>query len=150
VRSRRAIRSITFAPHASLPPRACASRRTCGLAFRRFGGSATIPLAVRPLGANMKSAQICLKSYKICVISRCAPFGRKYEVSPNLFKILQNLCYLCAYMLKKHARKSIFRISYLRRNAAARGIEAKPPANCQRQDAGDVADSPTRLWRGSP
>jgi hypothetical protein len=26
---------------------------------------------------------------------------------------------------------------------AARGIVAKPPANCQRQDAGDVADSPT-------
>jgi hypothetical protein len=46
-RSRRAIRSITFAP--SLPRRAFG---TCGLS--RYGGSATIPLAcgVPPLNIN--------------------------------------------------------------------------------------------------
>jgi hypothetical protein len=149
-------------------PRVGLSAPSLASLLRSFAsGSATIPLAnrtywceSRTFGAPHRPDKVEILFY-LCYLCAFVPNRR-----PDKVEILFYLCYLCAFVPNRRPDKVeiLFYLCYLcafgcnfscfilhsrAKRAAARGIEAEPPAKLRSSDAGDGADSPTRAKRGT-
>jgi hypothetical protein len=72
----------------------------------------------------MKNEERCLKSLKISVI--CVPASQKNNL--NLFEILKNQCYLCAYLRQNNSSFFILHSSLNFASQNSVGRAASPPS----------------------